>query len=40
MAATRNPAAVKALIIAGSSRCQYFSTPLWPLPVVFSSDHC
>jgi len=37
MAAIRKPAVVKALIIAGSGRCQYVSTKLWPLAVVTST---
>ncbi len=39
MAAIRKPAVVKALIIAGSGRCQNVSTQLWPLGVVFSTEY-
>lgn len=39
MAAIRKPAAVKALVIAGSVRCQSVSVKLWPLGAVVSAEY-
>lgn len=36
MAAIRKPAVVKALVMAGSGRCQSSIVKLWPLKVVVS----